>query len=228
VNLRRILIVLAALTALCGCSSSSASSTAQSSSSASPSPSQSPCQAKSDSVQPGLPLIQVSPVGSTRPITLTKKARLACYTTLNVTQGGSATAMFGTVAWCLLTQVGSPYGNGVGTLVSRYPNNMLFSLNEGAVSCATSTAKGQQAQVCGKGTVHITAVSTNWDATCTADHLFQVAVYSGSVQVDYPGGKATLNAFSQVAVDPSTRRGKVSTGISFSAAEIGIFNSLEP
>jgi len=184
------------------------------------------CQAGSDSVEPGQPLIEISPSGAAKPSTVTRQARLWCYTTLRVTQGGSATATFGTVAACVLTQVGS----GVGSMVSRYPANMLFSLTEGAVTCASRTAQGQQAQaqVCGEGTVYLAATSTTWDATCGADHMFRIKVYRGSVQVGYAGGKPTLRPFSQLAFDPRSGTGKISTGISFSAAEISTFDTLKP
>jgi hypothetical protein len=225
VRLNRILIGLAALAVVCGCGGTTSTSTSTSTSTQSPKPS--PCQADTDSVQPGEPLIEVSPTGAAKPTTLTKQARLTCYATLSVAEGGSATATFGTVAACVLTQIGSPNG-GVGTLVSRYPPNMLFSLVQGMVTCASSpAAQGQEAYVCGKGTVHLTNISASWNSTC-ADHRFWVAVYRGSVQVDYPSGQVTLHPLSQLAFDPSTSQGKVSTRISFPAAEISIFDSLKP
>jgi hypothetical protein len=205
---------LAALAVVCGCSGGTSSSA--------PSPSQSSCPADTDAVHPGEPLIEISPTGAAKPTKLTKQARLTCHATLSVAEGGSATATFGTVAACVFTQVGSP----AGALVSRYPPNMLFSLVQGMVTCASRKAQGQQAQVCGKGTVHLRTTSTSWDATC-ADHMFRIAVYSGSVQVDYPSGQVTLSPFSQLVFDPSTG-GKVSQGISFPAAEISIFDSLKP
>jgi hypothetical protein len=218
----RILTGIGALMLLCGCSSSSGSTTAPTATSSS---NQSTCHASTDSVQLGVPLVEISPTGAPRPIRLTKKhTRLTCYTTLSAAQDGSATATFGSVTACVFSQLGS----GVGTLITRYPKNMLFNLVEGKVTCTSNAAQGQEALVCGMGTVYLSAVPTNWDGTCGADGAFGVGVYEGSVQVDYPSGKATLHPFSQLAFDPETRSGKVSTGISFPAAEISIFDTLKP
>lgn len=226
----RTLIGLATLAMLCGCggggSTATSSSTSSTSPSTSPSPSQSQCQADGDSVQPNVqPLIEISPTGAARPTTVTSQAPLTCYTTLSVAQGGSAIATFGTVTACLVSQTSS--GGGVGTLVSRFPMHMLFSLVEGAVTCVSQTAQGLEAQVCGQGTVHITTSSASWDATCAADGMFRIAVFRGSVQVDFRGGKAILHPLSRLVFAPSVGP-KVYKGISFGAAELSIFDRLKP
>lgn len=223
----RTLIGLATLAMLCGCGGggSTSSTTSSTSPSTTPSPSQSQCQAAGDSVQPNVqPLIEISPTGAASPTTVTTQAPLTCYTTLSVAQGGSATATFGTVTACLVSQT-SP--GGVGTLVSRFPMPMLFSLVEGAVTCVSQTAQGLEAQVCGKGTVHITTSSTSWDATCAADGTFRIAVFRGSLQVNFRGGMAILHPLSRLVFAPSIGP-KVYKDISFGAAELSIFNRLKP
>ncbi len=215
---------LAGLAVLCGCSSGP-SPTSTSTPRPSRSASQSPCEA--DSVTPGSsPLTQVLPSGAPTPSTVTARARLTCGTTLNVSRDGAAVARFGTVAICQLMRLG---GAPVGTLLSREPTGSLFSLTAGQVWCRDLTARPEQALVCGMGPVNLTTINTLWTATCSSDHVFHVAVYSGSVQVRYPKAtkSVTLHSERELVYDPATGRAVPST-IIFSSADVRIFSALGP
>jgi len=232
VNLSRVLVGLAVLAMLCSCSgpASTSSHTQSPSTSQSSTPSQSsspsPCQADTDSVTPGLsPLIQILPESAARPSTITARVRLACGTTLNVTRDGSAITRFGAVAACQLMRFGGP----VGTLISREPTGRLFSLTAGQIWCRDLTSQQEQASVCGTGTVYLTGITTDWDATCGSNHVFHIAVYTGSVQIHYPEAKknVTLNPGIQLAYDPATGQA-ASSAFMFSAFDISIFAKLGP
>ena len=229
-NSSRVVAGLAVLAVLCGCSSGSGSTTTTTptptaTATATRSPSQPPCQA--DSVTPGhSPLIQVLPSGAPTPSTVTARSRLTCGTTLNVSRDGVAVTRFGTAAICQLMRLG---GAPVGTMLSREPMGTLFSLTAGQVWCRDLTSQQEQALICGMGPVNLTRINTLWTATCSSDHVFRVAVYSGSVQVRYP--KATkympVGPERELTYDPATGRA-VPGAIIFSATDIGIFSALGP
>lgn len=215
-NLSRAFLGLAMLAVLCACGGSSPATTIT------PSPTVAPCQANADSVTPDIrPLVEVSPTSAATPSSVTRQVRMACYTTLSVTQDGAATARFGTVAACKLTQ-----GDGsAGLLVSRYPPTVLFSLNLGKVWCRDDTPQQQDIAVCGKGMVILTG-SNSWISTCASNHAFKVQVLSGTVQVRTPAGTKPVPVppDQQLAFDPLT-------GVSLSAftptvSDIDTFDAL--
>jgi hypothetical protein len=224
VNTSRVLAGLAVLAVLCGCSSAPSPKPTPTPT-PTRSPSTSPCHA--DSVTPGgSPLTQILPSDAPTPSTITARARLTCGTTLNVTRHGAAVTTFGTEAICQLVRLG---GVPVSTLLSREPKGSLFSLTAGQVWCRDLTSQPEQALICGMGPVNLTTINTQWTATCASDHVFHVAVYSGSVQVRYPKAtkSVTLNSGRELVYDPATGQAVPST-IIFSAAEISIFSALEP
>jgi hypothetical protein len=217
VNLSRVLVGLAMLAVLsCACGGPSPTTTTTQS------PTTSPCQADVDSVTPDIhPLIEVSPTSAATPSSVTRQVRMACDTTLSVTQDGAATARFGTVAACKLTQ-----GDGsAGLLVSRYPPTVLFSLSLGKVWCRDETPQPQDVAVCGKGTVILTGANS-WISTCASNHAFKVQVLSGTVQVRTRAGTKPVPPDHQLAFNPLT-------GVSFSAftptvSDIDTFDALAP
>jgi hypothetical protein len=224
VSISRVLAGLGVLAVLCGCSSAP-SPTPTPTPTPTRSPSTSPCHA--DSVTPGRsPLTQVLPSGAPTPSTITVRARLTCGTTLNVTRNGAPVATFGTEAICQLMRLG---GAPVGTLLSREPAGSLFSLTAGQVWCRDLTSRPEQALICGMGPVNLTMINTRWTATCSSDHVFHVAVYSGSVQVRYPKAtkSVTLHSDGELVYYPATGRAVPSTVI-FSAFDISIFSALGP
>jgi hypothetical protein len=217
VSSSRVLAGLAVLAILCGCSSGPSPTPKPTRS-----PSPAPCQA--DSVTPGSsPLTQILPSGAPTPSTITERTRLTCGTTLNVSRNGVAVAAFGTEATCQLMRLGAP----AGMLLSREPKGTLFSLNAGQVWCRDLTSQPEQALICGMGPVNLTMIDTRWTATCASDHVFHVAVYSGSVQVRYPNAtkSLTLRPGRELVYNPATGRA-VPSAIIFSAADISIFSSL--
>jgi hypothetical protein len=222
VNISRVLVGVAVLAMLCGCSSGASPKPM---STRSPSPL--PCQADTDSVTPGhIPLTQIQPTSAATPSTITTQVRLTCGTTLYVTRKGAPVATFGTAATRQLMQLG---GVPVGALVSREPTGTLFSLNAGQVWCRALSSRPEQALICGTGPVYLTMINTRWTAACSADHVFKVAVYSGSVQVRYPKTTKylTLRPGRELVYYPATGRAAQST-IIFSATDITIFSALGP
>ena len=224
-NTSRVVAGLAVLVMLCGCSSTGSGSSSKPTSTPRRSASPSPCQA--DSVTPGhSPQTQILPSGAPTASTITARARLTCGTTLNVSRDGMAVARFGTVAICQLMRLG---GAPVGTLLSREPTGTLFSLTAGQVWCRDLTSQQEQALICGMGPVNLTTINTLWTATCSSDHVFRVAVYSGSVQVRYPKATTymTLGPERELVYYPATGRA-VPSAIIFSAADVSIFSALGP
>jgi hypothetical protein len=176
----RLLICLAALVVLCACGGgSSTTSTAP----PSPSPTPNPCQAGGDSATPGLPLVEVKPTSAAAPYSITTTVPLTCYTILSVTLQGSAKAVFGPSARCTLTQDGSVSGR----LESGDPVNAFFTLGEGQVICTIYLNTPQQKTIpmCNTGVLYLTGQSS-LIATCNSNHVFTVAVHSGSVLVRFP------------------------------------------
>jgi hypothetical protein len=220
VNLNRALLVLTTLAVLCACSGPGSTSTSTPVSTGSASPS--PCRADVDSVTPDIhPLIEISPASAATPSSVTRHVRLACDATLSVTRDGAATATFGTVAACKLTQ-GS---TSAGLLVSRYPAYVLFSLSEGKVWCRDETPQQQEIAVCGQGTVFLDSAPT-FTSTCAANHVFSVAVLSGRVQVRTRAGTRLVPPDMQLVYDPVTGAASVSA-ITFKASDINTFDALE-
>jgi hypothetical protein len=222
VNISRLLAGLAVLVLLGGCSSGPSPKPKPTRS-----PSPSPCQADTDSVTPGRsPLTQILPSSAPTPSTITAQAPLTCGTTLNVIRNGVAVATFGNQATCQLMRLG---GVRVGTLISREPKGTLFSLNAGQVWCRDLTSQPEQALICGTGPVNLTMINTLWTATCASDHIFHVAVYSGSVQVRYPKAvtSVTLQPGQELIYHPATGP-PVPSAITFSSADVSIFSALGP
>jgi hypothetical protein len=222
VNLNRaplVLALLALLALLCACSGPSPSTTTSA-----PSVSPSPCQAGADSVTPDIhPLIQVSPTSAATPSSVTSHVRLACHATLSVTRDGAATATFGTVAACKLTQGNTP----AGLLVSRWPPDVLFSLSQGKVWCRDEAPQQQEIAVCGQGMVFLDSAPT-FTSTCTANHVFTVAVLSGRVLVRTPAKTkpVLVPPNMQLVYDPLT--GASISAITFKPSDIDTFDALSP
>jgi len=218
-KLDRALLVLAVLAVLCACSGPSPATTTTPTRSASPSS----CQAGADSVTPDIhPLIEISPASAATPSSVTSRVRLACDETLSVTRSGAATATFGSVAACKLTQ-----GNtSAGLLVSRYPADVLFSLSEGKVWCRDETPQQQEIAVCGQGTVFLDGAAS-FTSTCAANHAFSVAVLSGRVQVRTRAGTRPVPVppDMQLVYDPVTGAAAVSA-ITFKTSDLNTFDAL--
>jgi len=220
VPFNRAILVLAALAVLALCACSGPSPTTTSTSSASPSP----CQGDVDSVTPDIhPLIQVSPASAATPSSVTSHVRLACHATLSVTRDGAATATFGTVAACKLTQGNTP----AGLLVSRYPADVLFSLSQGEVWCRDETPRQQDIAVCGQGMVILDGAAS-FTSTCVSNHAFSVAVRSGKVLVRTAAGAKPVPVppDMQLVYDPVTGAASVSA-ITFKTSDINTFDALE-
>jgi hypothetical protein len=220
-KLDRALPVLAVLAVLCACSGPSPTTTTTTPThSASPSS----CQAGADSVTPDIhPLIEISPASAATPSSVTSRVRLACHETLSVTRSGAATATFGGLAACKLTQGNTP----VGLLVSRYPADLLFSLDEGKVWCRDEAPQQQEIAVCGQGMVFLDSAPT-FTSTCTANHVFTVAVLSGRVLVRTPAKTkpVLVPPNMQLVYDPLT--GASISAITFKPSDIDTFDALSP
>jgi hypothetical protein len=215
----RILTCLAALTVLCACGGgSSITSTAPSS----PSPSQTPnpCQAGGDSATPGLPLVEVKPTSAAAPYSITKTVTLACYTILSVTLQGSANAAFGPSARCVLTQDGSASGR----LDSGDPVNAFFTLGQGQVVCTVHLYTPQQKTIpmCGIGVLYLTG-QASLVAACNSNHVFKVAVHSGSVLVRFPQESKHVLAGYVLTFNFITREANKPRPYTFPAADLAIF-----
>lgn len=170
-----------------------------------------------DVAKPDLPVVQMQPAGAPA-YTIKKQVRLTCHAFLTVNLDGSVTAAFGHTATCVLSQGGSTEG----ILASRSPAGSFFSLDEGEVICYFNTPNEMPVMMCNMGELYISG-QPSVIASCSANHLFTVAVHSGSVMVRYPTGTKMVYANHQLVYNFSTHAAPTPT-VFFDSTEIAVFD----
>jgi hypothetical protein len=213
-NLGRILIGLAVLATLGGCTSSGTTGTT-----AKPRPTANPCQA---SVKPfDSPLIEASPRGAKAAHAVTSTAPLRCDTVLSVTEQGAVRIIFGTTTRCLLLRGTSASG----VLLTGVPMKAFFTLGMGEVLCSSTTMPNKSFSICNSGVLYLNGPS-QWQATCTPSLIFEVTVKTGSVRLKYPTGSLILRPYQRTSFDFRTRKATPPTPVGISAAENSLFAKL--